>query len=272
MGRKLLDLLGAPHAEAGADRQRGERTDAIEIAGDFGRQLPGTTGDACHGHGIDETAAGLAQPFEACRRRGGRDQLNQGETAGIQGCHEIRAFLDRQVGDDEATDAGGQRCLRQLAVTKIQQRVEITHQHDGRRVGPVGSKLRQNPAQTHARGDGRMAGPLDRHAIGHRIAERHADLDHVNFRRDDFQGGDEAIPGWIACRHVRHECGTTGSGRAANGRRDALVREFRLMRGHRAASSRIFFAPSKTCDSVGMSLSPRPDRPMRIFGVGRRLS
>ena len=93
-----------------------------------------------------------------------------------------------------------------------EQRVEVGHQHE-RRAGRGAQRfeLLQDPAQADAVGDGGKARALDREAVGHRVGERHADLDHVADFGDRAEGRGEVVALRVARRQERHERGAAGA-------------------------------------------------------------
>ena len=61
-----------------------------------------------------------------------------------------------------------------------EQRIQIAHEQQRRfRLAAGRIELLENPAQRHALLQRHAARALDGHAVGHRIGERHADLDDV---------------------------------------------------------------------------------------------
>ena len=90
-------------------------------------------------------------------------------------------FLRRQVDDDQAVDAGGlgvgEECVDAVDVDRI----VVAHQHDRRRVVVLAERAHQRERLHHglAGVERAQARGLDRRPVGHRIGERHAELDHV---------------------------------------------------------------------------------------------
>ena len=138
-------------------------------------------GDAGHRDVVDEARRvlqHLRQPLVVGGRRRQPDEVD----AGLQRRDaQFLVHLRRQVDDDQPVDAGVDR-IGEEAVDAIDvDRVVVAHQHDRRVVVAAaelrghGQRLRQRlPALQRA-----QAGCLDRRAVGHRIGERHAELDDV---------------------------------------------------------------------------------------------
>ena len=113
---------------------------------------------------------------------------------------------------------------------------------------------RQDPSQRHALFECGAARALDRGAVRHRIGERHTDFDDVRrVGRVTRNWSRKPRASRESCRHVRDERRTDLSffgvaDRSADG----------IACGHHSASL------SNVRCRVGMSLSPRPDRPIRM--------
>ena len=215
------------------------------------------TGRTCHRHCVDETAAGSRQHLDALGRSHWRDELHQRQPAfGERGSH-VFAFFERQIGNDEAGDAGARCIVRQSIETVRQQRIEVAHQQQWRaqlraRTGEFG----KNPFERHALRERYAAGALNRGAVRHRIGERHADLDDVGRVRDCGEQRQEGLT-------LRKSCGDIADERGPSARLRVTDRF-----GDHTACSHHCTSFSKVRCSVGMSLSPRPDKPTRIFAPG----
>ncbi len=96
---------------------------------------------------------------------------------------------------------------------------------------------------------------LDGHAIGHGIGEWHADLDHVCFGGERDQVVAETLLGGKTCGEKadhRHTFAAYGTDRISQARCRSLAHE------------RTSCPASSVVCKVGMSLSPRPERPTRM--------
>ncbi len=114
----------------------------------------------------------------------GRREAHEIEAHSARRLGQLGILLRRQIDDDDPVDPGGDGVLREALRSVAVDRVVIPHQHDrGRLVGAAQlADERQGAAQGHALFQGTLAGLLDRRAIGHRIGERHADLDQIGAR------------------------------------------------------------------------------------------
>ena len=94
---------------------------------------------------------------------------------------ELGVFLGRQVDDDQAIDAGRERIADERVDAVDVDRVVVAHQHDRR--GVVGlaelGDHRQGLVERLAGLERALAGRLDARPVGHRIGERHSELDEV---------------------------------------------------------------------------------------------
>ena len=94
-------------------------------------------------------------------------------------------FLAGQIDDDQAIDAGGGGIRAEAGDAVGQQRVEVAHEDDrGVRVrGAEFGDHAERAGQRRAGEQAAAAGGLDGGAIGHRVGERHADLNEVGAGR-----------------------------------------------------------------------------------------
>ncbi|MNG02378.1 hypothetical protein D3C84_854040 [compost metagenome] len=158
-------------------------------------------------------------------------------------------MLWRQVDDDQAIDAGLLGFGHELFHAKAVDRVVVAHQHDRR--GLVVDAELANHLQGFRQGlaslQGTQGRQLDGHAVGHRIGERHAQLDDVGASsRQAFENRQRGIVARVAGGDEGDQCRTA----------------FGLQFGE------ALFDPAHACFSwaaiwlitVCMSLSPRPDR------------
>src|SRR6185436_15290971 len=100
---------------------------------------------------------------------------------------------------------------------------------------------------------------LDGHAVGHGIGERHADFHDVGFVADLHQ----VLAKLLAQREPGGDEGDDGRtiARAADGLTDSVAWR------HGCLSANSLSTRTVRCN-VGMSLSPRPESPMRTFLPG----
>jgi hypothetical protein len=93
------------------------------------------------------------------------------------------AFLGRVVDDQHAVDAGRPRIGHEavaMALVVALDRVGVAHQHHRRAASRWRNCApRQHLGQADAARQGAFAGLLDHRAVGHRVAEGHAELDDV---------------------------------------------------------------------------------------------
>ncbi len=101
-----------------------------------------------------------------------------------------------------------------------------------------------------------LAGTLDRHAVGHWIGERDADLNYVRACRNRLQMLAKPLAAGKAGREKGNQRGLAPCGGVPNGGADGFC-------GTHCAP-----VASSVVLKVGMSLSPRPERQTRIFAPG----
>ena len=114
---------------------------------------------------------------------------------------QLVGFLGRQVDQDEAVDARRRGFLAEALDAALIDEVVVAHQQDGRVV--VAGLLAE--AAHHVEGgvdrdaglERALAGELDRGTVGHRIGERHAELDQVG------AGARQALQDLVADRRHR---------------------------------------------------------------------
>ena len=166
------------------------------------------------------------------------------------GCNQLGILLRRQIDDDDPVDPGGDGILRKTLRSVAVDRVVVAHQHDrGRLVGAAQlADERQGAPQGHALLQRALPRLLDSRAVGHRIRERHADLDQIGARRGEAAeqpGGGVGVG--IARGQIGYETGAT----LLPQRREAPLD---------AAHSRT----PRWSATANMSLSPRPHMFMTI--------
>ncbi len=141
----------------------------------------GRAGDAGDRHVIDEARRVVQhrrQTLVVGRRRGEADEV---EPRLQRRQAQLLIFLRRQIDDDEAVDTGRLGIGQELVDAVDIDRIVIAHQHDRRVVVIFAEGAYQIERLGHALAafERAHAGGLNRRAVGHRIGERHADLDHV---------------------------------------------------------------------------------------------
>src|SRR5690606_10197878 len=145
--------------------------------------------------------------------------------------------------------------------------VEVAHQHQ-RGVGFACAEFAdhlQRLGQGLLAGQGADVGQLDRRAVGHRVGEGHAQLDHVG------TGGRQALEDGQGGVVVRVAGGDEGD-------QGGTVLLFQLGKSALQTAHQLFsdLDRSRWCITVCMSLSPRPDRLTTMMwslgSVGARLN
>ena len=178
-------VLRVADAEAHADRQLHVRPDArnhllhtldVEVA---------RARHALERHMVDIAAGHAGDVGDAFCRRRGRDQEDGIEPARAQQGGERGALLGRIVDHEHAVDAGSLCVVGEAFHAVTLDRICITHQHHRRRrvaraeLAHDGQHLRHADASRQRA----LAGLLDHRTVGHRVAERNAELDDVGARR-----------------------------------------------------------------------------------------
>ena len=143
-----------------------------------GRLLAGDAGDR---DVVDEARDVLEHRRQALVVGGGRRQPDEVEAGRARRQAELGVLLRRQVDHDQPVGTGGLGVRQEALVAVAVDRVVVAHQHDRH----VGVGRAHPPDQLQRRGHARpgrerpQARRLDRRPVGHRIGERHADLDQV---------------------------------------------------------------------------------------------
>jgi hypothetical protein len=130
---------------------------------------------------VNVSAGGFGDAGDARVARGRRDQEDRVDRGPAQQARELDALLGRIVDDQDAVDARGLRVGDEALDAVALDRIRVAHEDD-RRLGVVAAKVahhRQHVGQADAARQRPLARLLDHRPVGHRIAERHAELDHV---------------------------------------------------------------------------------------------
>ena len=175
-------------------------------AGQRRRHLVGVggagAGDAGDRDVVEEAARARQHPRQPRLVGGRRGEEDQVEADGRRRQVQLVRLLRRQIDDDQPVDAGllGIGDERRDAVGI--DRIVVAHQHDRRlAVGLAeGGDHAQRAAQRLAGAQRALRRRLDRRTVGHRIGERHAELDQVGARRrqpaqDVHRGAEIGIAG-----------------------------------------------------------------------------
>ena len=207
-------------------------------------------GDALDRDVINEAAGHRADGADARLVRGGGQEIDQVDPRLAQAGHQLPALLRRGIDHQDAIHPGGAGLLGEGGIAQDLDGIEIAHEDDGGRRVPLPelSHHLQDIAQPGMVGQGALAGALDHGAVGHGIGEGHAQLDEVG------TGGDHGVHQGHGGGQVRVPRGDEGDegGAAAGGQ----VGETSGDAAHRVRPSR--------AATVCMSLSPRPDRLIRM--------
>ncbi|NMU92859.1 hypothetical protein HGQ98_25215 [Achromobacter ruhlandii] len=239
-------LLRGAHAETGRDGQWRAGPDARQrsrdrvIGGQRGARRP-------RQHDVVHEAAGAGQhPLQAFVRRGRRGHPDDGDAVAPRQPLDAGRVLGRQVHHDQAIDAGPGRVGHEAGRFVAHQWVQIAHQHDRCPLvflAEGGDQLERAP-QRLPRLQRARVGPLQHRAIGDRVAERHAQFDHVRARRRQApQQGQAIVVAGIARREIGRQARPAGGAQVGQG-------SFKPI--HRASPV--------NCSTKSMSLSPRPLR------------
>ncbi len=172
---------GVADAETDPDGKRHARLDGRDFTRNAGNiQICGAR-HPLERHIVDVAARHLADggdPVVGRRRREQEDRIDA-RRAHLRG--EIVRFLGRIVDDEHAVDArvarGRGECVRAHALDRIR----VAHQHDGRLLVARAKALHvvEHAVKRHAFRERALRRALDHGAVGHRVGERHAELDHV---------------------------------------------------------------------------------------------
>ena len=147
-------------------------------------------GDAGARDGINKTSGVRGDGLKSRVGTGGRGKKNGRETDAIHFDEVICGFLDNHVGGEHAVYAGSLCIVGKFGQTVAKDGIEIT-EDDEAGSGTRGTNFAregENVLEPRAARECALAGALDDGAIGKRIAERHAELDHVGARIDGRDG------------------------------------------------------------------------------------
>ena len=207
-------------------------------------------GHALEGDVVEIAAPQLPHLAYALLGAVGRQEEDRIDARPLQQDQQLGRLLGRHVDGEHAVDADRAGLLGERRIAHGLDRVQVAHQDD-RRILVALAELAdegQGLAQAHVVREGALAGALDHRAVGHRIGERHADLEHVG------AGLDQRVQGGNGERRGRITRGDEwNQGRAAS-----------LAEGLELGSQSTHSAMPSRAAMVLMSLSPRPDRLTRI--------
>src|SRR5690606_39198585 len=183
------------------------------------------------------------------------------QAARIERAPHLGALFVRQIRHDEARDTGTRCIVGQTIEPAREQRIEIAHEQNRRsgragRLAGEGLELGEDPFECDALLQRGTIRALNRCAVSHWVRERHADFDEVNRAGDSAQEITKRFALRKSCRDVGNERGLAAG--------VCLLYRFadRIACCHYGASLR------RVRCSVGMSLSPRPERPTSTVAPG----
>ena len=226
-------------------RQHGLHGRRVQVAG---------ARDAAQRDVIHVAAGDLRDLRHAVVAAGRRQQEDQVHLLRAQLGRKAHAFLGRVVHHEHAVHAGRGRVVHEGAAGAARlvqlviafDRVRIAHQHDRRLV--VGrakcAHHGQHLAQPYAERQRLVAGLLDYGAVGGRVGERHAELDHVG------AGLHHAV------HQLRRDVGKREARRDVGNQRLAVLRLQRGKAGLNAAHAAPPFATN--CTACSPPLTPCP--------------
>ncbi len=209
------------------------------------------TGDTGYRHVIHKAGAAVEHGRQAYVIGGWRGQADKVEACCLGRVAQLAVMLRRHVDHDQAINAGFFRVGDELWHTVFVDRVEVTHQHQWCVVIALAELA------NHLQGFRQIllgfqradVGQLNRRAVGHRVGEGHAQLDHVGAgRRQTLEDRQRGVITRVAGGDEGHQ------GRA--------VLFFQLRKAGLQAAHQCFscWDCSMWCITVCMSLSPRPER------------
>ena len=213
-----------------------------------GGTRPGDTGDR---HVIHKPGAAIEHSRQAHVIGSRRGQADKVDTCGLGRVAQLAVMLGGHVHHDQAVDASCLGIGNELRHAVFMDRVEIAHQHQ-RRVVVVLAELAnhlQGFQQVLLGAQCADIGQLDGRAIGHRVGEGHAQLDHIG------AGGRQAL-------EDRQRGVIAGVASGDEGHQGGAVLFFKLRKAGLQAAHQCFSCLdcSIWCITVCMSLSPRPER------------
>jgi hypothetical protein len=195
--------------ESHAYRQRGLAADPGNFLGHLGQvQVPGP-GDALE-RNVIQVAAGKPGHLGHARIAGGRrEQKNQVHAVAAHKAGERLAFLRGIIHHQHPVHARLLRLIDEAICAHRLDRIGIAHQHHRRGLIARAKLMHQceHAVQAHPVLQGTIARALDYRAVGHRVGERHAQLDHVRARLDQRMHQRHRHAGFgIARSDKRNEC------------------------------------------------------------------
>ena len=145
------------------------------------------TSDGCRRNHIDESRSVVVDETDTFFGRFGRDEHDDAQVVMVgDGLEVLHIVLEGKVGNDDTIDTHTNTFLAELLEPKLHDGVEIAHEDERkivsyptfRRTSANTFELREELTKGHTVAQ-RLGGCiLDNRPIGHRVAERNADLDH----------------------------------------------------------------------------------------------
>ena len=169
-------MLGRRDAEAGVERDVGERPRPLDEAGEGGGDLGAGAGRPGQRDEVEPAVGVRGAERDPLVGRGGGDELDP---------RHVVVLLDREVDDDRARRAGLARVGDEALVAVGLEDRGVGHRDER----DVDARARVRDAlealgRAHAAREGALGGALDRRALGERVGERDAELDDVGAALD----------------------------------------------------------------------------------------
>ena len=199
-----------PDAEAHGHRERRMPLDPLDGLGDQIRVRHGRTGDAGDRHIIYKARGVRENGREASVVRSRRGEPDERKARAQRRQAEFVILLRRQVHDNQTVDPGGLGVAKERLDPVGIDRIEIAHQDNGR-LCVAFAEFRdhfERSAQSLPALQRPQTGGLNRRAVGHRVGERHAELDHIRpGRREGLEDGEARLAIRVPGHDVGDEAG-----------------------------------------------------------------
>jgi hypothetical protein len=182
------DLLGSRDSKPNGNRQIGESLDPLnQIRGGFRQALP----HACHTGSRDciyEPGACFAHKFDSFVGTGRRDQKYKVDVGRLHCRSKFIGLFRHQVSAQHGVDTGAPKLISYTLGSKRQERIQITEEHDRDFAAlpdaPYNFETITDACLIGKRSFGRS---LNYRSVGHRIGERHPELDDVGTTALQFE-------------------------------------------------------------------------------------